>query len=260
MLHPITSGTTADVEVLWQYNKMVTNTNNAFGTTDASNNISLVKSTAPGPLGRDLIPLATAPKFSTNKVAFISTGALQQSTVNTDLEFTHYKATPADLKWIYMCGGLNMTDSNYIVGIIGNNGWSNGNNGFSIFNDAQGADNYLNLFISGNGGEAIGASFNGILPFATEHVLTIRVDNALGSTNGKVKAYINQTLHSANSGGSGLLANSPAPNFRVQSGDLGTSGTSNSMTGSKKVELLISGSLTDGEMTKLQSDMAAYLA
>jgi hypothetical protein len=252
MFQPLASPITA----IWDFTKLVTNTTNAYGTVNASDDITLIKSLSPGPTNRPLQSKGTAPKLSANKGVFIGTGAFEETGTTTAFNFMSYNATPANFKWTVLFVA-NITDTNNLAGIMGNNGFYHLNHGFAINTWTTDATTELGTFITnGVSGGAIGWGEDGGIAPGTNRVMTIRVDNSLGAASGKVRSYLGSTAINATSGGNGALS-STIPSKRFELGDMGTN-SGYDFQGTMSMVVILAGVESDAVLAKLQSDIAAY--
>ncbi len=240
----------------WDFTGLVTSTANDYGTVDGSNNITLVKSLAPGPVGRDFNALNTAPKLSAGTAAMIGTGAFKQVSAVSDLYFLHYKPVTNDLKWTAIFVG-NLTDTNTANGaIIGNNGINTFATGMVLNYSSNTSDNNLTTLITAGGGNTVAGAthVNAIVP-GTQHVYTVTLDNSLTNVE-KSKVWRGNTLITATASGSAAPSNA-TPGSVFNLGDGGTF-SSNDASGNYKLFLILEGVPSDAILNKLKSDIAAY--
>lgn len=195
----------SNVEGIWDSTGLVSNTNNDYGQVDSSDNIGAAgwKSIAPGPTGRDMLPIQ-----STGETAGLSIQTINGITVvdgngyallrNTagkaNWNFLHYNATFANLKWtIHMLirPGFG-ADPGEFWGMIGNNAASSQQKGFSCYYDDRNtkSDALVHAIGKGTAGAISTSSDNNIITPNTWQVLTLKFDGSLTAAN-RFKALIN---------------------------------------------------------------------
>jgi hypothetical protein len=140
---------------------LATNTDNLYGTVDASNNVTAWKSLAPGPTGRNFAVNGTGVTLASG-VNFGGSGSLR-CTDRASFKFLHYHASGiASLK--FTCYAVikfaDLSDPNYSVMLFGNNGTSSANIGIQLgyADNGSNAENALTMLIS-NGGNVVHRSF-----------------------------------------------------------------------------------------------------
>lgn len=185
----------------WSDEGLVTNTTNSYGIVDGSGNVTTLKSILPGPTGRDLVSNGTAPTLTSGNLTFGGAGRLRHSGAST-WNFAHFNATPANLKWtVHIVTKVGTgSDPNAFYGLVGNNGSSGGNKGFSIYFDDRVAgprNNAIRCQITQGGGNFTfnNTQDNVITP---NELCVITVETEIGTTpnSGKQRVWINGRLQS----------------------------------------------------------------
>jgi hypothetical protein len=137
------------------------NTTNSYGTVDVSGNVTQWNSLAPGPTGRNFAVNGTGVTLASG-VNFGGSGSLR-CTDRASFKFLHYNASGlGSLKWTIhaVVKFADLSDPNYSVMLLGNNGTSSANIGVQIgyADNGSNADNALTVLIS-NGGNVVHRSF-----------------------------------------------------------------------------------------------------
>ena len=208
--------------------QLTTNTDDVYGVVNASNQVTTLRSIAPGPLSQGFTATAGGILLNAGAIDFDGTKALGH-------------AVPAYFKPLhYSTGGVadvNTTlyavvkfgtgsNPNAAYGLFGNNAASSANRGYSIFYDDRASvprNNNLVLLISkGTAGFIIDFSANDNLITPNVYfVLCVEVDLGQASNNDKVKVYINNVLQSTTvtTFNSGISSSDPV--FGGQIGSVG---------------------------------------
>jgi hypothetical protein len=246
---------TSTVKAVYDLTQLATSTDNSYGTVDASNNITVIKSVAPGTTGINLNSSGTAPKLSGNKAVMIGTGFWVQPSPTTDFDYLHYHATASLVKHTSIFA-VNVTDTNSVVGIAGNNGFNAAaNNGVDFICNTTTTLQGLALITYGNGTTSVGWENTSMNPLGSDTVMAVTLDNAIANGTTKVLGYTGTTLFTATSNGTGLTDITPAtPTFRI-----GNYGGAGNMSGSIYMLVFLNGAPeTDAVRNKLVQDIAAH--
>lgn len=174
---------------------LVVNTNNGFGTVDASGNVTTWKSVSPHATGNDFNSNATAPTLSGGNIVLGGAGNFRHSGLSSVFNFMHYNATLANLKWcahgIIKMGTTSNPGGTY--GILGNAGGTTTNKGMVIYYDDSGLlNNKMALQIyRGVSNSFIENSYLDNLFTAGEFIdFWFEVDMSLGQED-QIKAFFN---------------------------------------------------------------------
>jgi hypothetical protein len=161
------------------------------------------------------------------------------------------------LKWTVITD-VNITDTNALVGMFGNNGYYNANKGIVIAVDSSSTNTSLTALVCNGAGGAqpVGIAFTSTtaLTLGSAQILTVKLDNSLIAAGGKFRAYDGITAHDATATGTGVLGTGNA-STRFQIMDMGTSGGLDA-SGSMRFVCILGGVETDAKLAKLQSDIA----
>jgi hypothetical protein len=196
----------SNVAAIWDATGLVANSNNSYGQVTSANNIGAAgwKSIAPGPTGRDMLPInvrgtgnlsiqmvGEVPVINSNGYA-----SLRNTGGSANFNFLHYNATFANLKWtIHMLVRPGFgSDPGEVYGIIGNNGRTGSNKGINVtYDDRDGISisDRLNHNISkGSAGFISTSADNDKITPNVWQVLTLEFDGALTAAN-RMQARIN---------------------------------------------------------------------
>jgi hypothetical protein len=186
---------------IYSWRGLLANNTNDYGTVNVSSQVTLLKSLEPGPTNRNFSATAGGIILG-DGMEFDGTKALTHSTAITFDFLSNSSAGYTDVNWtITWLGKIgNSSNPNAAYSIFGNNGTSAANIGLAIFFDDRAAvprNNALVMSIT-----AGGLTF--IINFSNDNILTpniflcltIECDLSLGTTNDKVKIYVNGVLQS----------------------------------------------------------------
>lgn len=183
--------------------QLVTNTDNDFGIVNASNQVTTLRSIAPGPLSQGFTATAGGILLNAGAIDFDGTKALGHAVAAYWKPLHYSTAGVADVNTTLYAVVKFGTGSNpnAAYGLFGNNAASSANRGYSIFYDDRVSvprNNNLVLLISkGTAGFIIDFSANDNLITPNVYiVLCVEVDLGQASNNDKVKVYINNVLQS----------------------------------------------------------------
>lgn len=253
MFQPLTAG----IGWIVSSSGLATSTTNTFGTVDGSNNITLLKSLAPGPLGRDLTGIGTVPTLSGGNMVFGGAGNFEQSSANTDFDFLSYDAADNVKHTILMVFNPTDTNSNNNP-LMGNNGFTTSINGFSLWWDCSSTNSLVGYWIAANGAECVGWTGGSTqITAATDNVYAWQFDKTLPATSGnRVKGFRGSTQFDGSCNGSGASDITPA-NGKFQLGGRG-GGAGGFFTGNMRMVVILTGTESDAVRNKLAADMLVY--
>lgn len=182
---------------------LASNTTNDYGVVNGSNQVTTLKSIAPGPLNQDFTATAGGILLNSGAIDFDGTKALSHGTA-AYFSPLHYSAGGAadvnnTLYAVVKFG--NSSDPNAAYGLFGNSAGSFSNRGYCILYDdrvSQSRNNNLVLLVSkGSAGFIIEFTANNNLITPNAYfVLCVETDLSQSSNNDKVKVYINNVLQS----------------------------------------------------------------
>jgi len=241
---PFTSG----IQGVYATKGLVDNTSNVYGTV-ASGSINVLKSLAPGPLGRDLIPNGIAPTLSGGKAVMIGTGSFQ-SPNKTDFKFLSYNVVPNNLKWTIIFGG-NITDNATTNAILGDHGFSASNDGMSLNFGLTAGARQASIFITGTGGVVNDATFAAVLTTGIEQLHVAQFDYSLG-TGSRSKWFKGVTPFTTVSAGAAVPRNNTSDD-EMNFGDAGTFQAFDQV-GTQSLWVILDNTETDAVRNKFMSD------
>jgi len=246
---------TSTILGLFDAKGLIANTNNSFGTVDASSNCTVWKSIAPGPLGRDFNSIGVAPKISGGKLQFIGTGYYEEAAaISAIWNPLFYNAVAANLKCtIVIVGRVN--DTNTLKSILGNNGFSGAANGLAVITETSAGNGNFAINISGGAGDVFNWFNVNVLGVDVDNVYTFRLDGSLAAGSGKGVANRGLTQFAATSTGSNV-PNQP-PTNKMTIGNMGTGNNVYSHIGNLSAIYLIAGVETPTITNKLITDAGA---
>lgn len=195
----------SSVAAIYDSTGLVAGANNDYGQVDASGNIGAAgwKSIAPGPTGRDMLPIQSAGETAGLSIQTINGitvldgngyARLKNTGGSANFNFLHYNATFANLKWtIHMLVRPGFgADPGEFWGLIGNNATSPSQKGFSLHYDDRNtkSDALAHTLSKGSAGAISTSSDNGIITPNTWQVITLKFDGSLTAAN-RFKALVN---------------------------------------------------------------------
>lgn len=199
--------TLGDVAAIWDATGLAVNTSNTYGEVDASGNLGALgwKSIAPGPVGRDMLPVQSSGETSglslqtingINVIDCNGFARLRNTSGSANFNFLHYNATFANLKWtIHMLFRPGFgADPGEFYGFIGNNGTTLTAKGASLYYDDRNTstDGFRHSISRGVTSSAISTSVdNNIITPNTWQVLTVEFDGSIATASERAKARIN---------------------------------------------------------------------
>lgn len=206
---------------------LVSNTTNDYGIVNGSNQVTTLKSIAPGPLSQNFTATAGGILLNSGAIDFDGTKALGHSTASYFKPLHYSSAGVTDVNnTLYAVVKFGTgSNPNAFYGLFGNNAGSSGSVGYSIYYDDRVSvpiNNALGLLISkGTAGFIIQFANADLITPNTYVVLCVEVDLSQATNNNKVKVYINDVLQSTTVAAYNASISSSDPSFVAQIGSVG---------------------------------------
>lgn len=202
--------------------------NNSYGEVNNSGHVISWKGIAPGTTTDRLFSgsgFGTPLKLIDGGINFGGQSTIFHDGTITEFNFLHYNSPVSNLKWtMHIVGKIgNNSDPDYVYGIIGNNGTSQGNKGIAeYFEDrviVSRTDGLTSLITKGTAGFIISGTPNSIITPNTPLVLTIETDMSLTAAD-RQKYYINgvRIAHTVSSPSTAVATN---PTYALNIGSTG---------------------------------------